>query len=244
MPTKPSDQPSTLERDPVCGMNVNPGTAKNVYEHDRKNYYFCCAACEKKFKADPKKYLITPPPAKTSGLVMLASAKPATPRSVENLSAGRPQLIKPEPLAAHAAGSQGPAYVCPMCPEVREAKPGACPSCGMALEPDVPVASTHVEYTCPMHPEIVRPGPGSCPICGMALEPMTVSADEEVDPEFDDMIRRFWICLALSAPLLVLSMGEMVPGISLPDFLTGQSLIWIQFALATPVVLWGGLPFF
>jgi len=244
MPTKPSDQPSTLERDPVCGMNVNPGTAKNVYEHDRKNYYFCCAACEKKFKADPKKYLITPPPAKTSGLVMLASAKPATPRSVENLSAGRPQLIKPEPLAAHAAGSQGPAYVCPMCPEVREAKPGACPSCGMALEPDVPVASTHVEYTCPMHPEIVRPGPGSCPICGMALEPRTVTAAAEENPELRDMTRRFWVSLALTAPLLAIAMASMMRPRAFMLFLGGGELPWLEFALATPVVLWGGWPFF
>ena len=225
-------------------MNVNPGTAKNVYEHDRKNYYFCCAACEKKFKADPKKYLITPPPAKTSGLVMLASAKPATPRSVENLSAGRPQLIKPEPLAAHAAGSQGPAYVCPMCPEVREAKPGACPSCGMALEPDVPVASTHVEYTCPMHPEIVRPGPGSCPICGMALEPRTVTAAAEENPELRDMTRRFWVSLALTAPLLAIAMASMMRPRAFMLFLGGGELPWLEFALATPVVLWGGWPFF
>src|SRR5271166_5386522 len=245
MPTKPSDQPSTLERDPVCGMNVNPGTAKNVYEHDRKNYYFCCAACEKKFKADPKKYLITPPPAKTSGLVMLASAKPATPRSVENLSAGRPQLIKPEPLAAHAAGSQGPAYVCPMCPEVREAKPGACPSCGMALEPDVPVASTHVEYTCPMHPEIVRPGPGSCPICGMALEPRTVTAAADENPELRDMTRRFWVSLALPVPLMAIAMASMsMSPNAVAYFLGGAAVPWFEFVLATPVVLWAGWPFF
>ena len=73
---------------------------------------------------------------------------------------------------------------------------------------------------------------------------MTVSTEEEADPELDDMSRRFWICLALDRPLLVLSMGAMVPGLSLPGFLTGTHLVWIQFALATPVVLWGGLPFF
>ncbi len=89
-----------------------------------------------------------------------------------------------------------------MCPEVRESKPGACPSCGMALEPDVPLASTRTEYTCPMHPEIVRAEPGSCPICGMALEPRTVTAAGEENPELRDMTRRFWIGVALTAPLL------------------------------------------
>src|ERR1700736_1707053 len=98
-----------------------------------------------------------------------------------------------------------------MCPEVREPKPGACPSCGMALEPEVPAApSARIEYTCPMHPEIVRPGPGSCPICGMALEPRTVTAAQEENPELRDMTRRFWISLALTAPLLVLAMASMI----------------------------------
>ena len=97
-------------------------------------------------------------------------------------------------------------------PEVRSAKPAACPRCGMALEPEMPAAATRVEYTCPMHPEIVRPGPGSCPICGMALEPRTVTAQEEDNPELRDMTRRFWISLALTAPLLVIAMGHMLPG--------------------------------
>ena len=99
-------------------------------------------------------------------------------------------------------------------------------------------------YTCPMHPEIVRDRPGSCPICGMALEPIIVSADADVDPELADMSRRFWICVGLTLPLLVLSMAEMVPGLRLPTALSGRTLVWIQLALAAPVVLWGGLPFF
>ena len=92
-----------------------------------------------------------------------------------------------------------------MCPEVREPKPGACPSCGMALEPDVPLASSRTEYTCPMHPEIVRPAPGACPICGMALEPRTVTASAEENPELRDMTRRFWVSLALTVPLIAAS---------------------------------------
>ncbi len=107
-----------------------------------------------------------------------------------------------------------------------------------------PPSPAGTSYTCPMHPEVVRDRSGSCPICGMALEPMTVSADDDVDPELDDMSRRFWVCLILTIPLLVLSMGEMVPGLPFPEFLTGLPLTWIQFAMAAPVVLWGGLPFF
>jgi len=212
-------------------MNVNPATAKNVYAHQGKNYYFCCASCVEKFKTDPSKYLAAPPPPKASGLVMLGSAKPT--------------LIKPKPSTAHTSGSQHPAYVCPMCPEVRAAKPGACPSCGMALEPDVPVASTRTEYTCPMHPEIVRPGPGSCPICGMALEPRTVTAEAEENPELRDMSRRFWVSLALTAPLILIDMYQMMPnwpGVQ-PTSESG-SLSWVELALATPVVLWAGWPFF
>jgi Cu+-exporting ATPase len=113
----------------------------------------------------------------------------------------------------------------------------------MALEPEMPVATTRVEYTCPMHPEIVRPGPGNCPICGMALEPRTVTAQEEEDnPELRDMTRRFWISLALTAPLLMIAMVHMLPGMQrlLP---TGWQP-WIELILATPVVLWGGAPFF
>ena len=108
----------------------------------------------------------------------------------------------------------------------------------------LPASSEGTTYTCPMHPEVVRPGPGSCPICGMALEPINVSTDEEADPELDDMSRRFRVCLVLTMPLLVLSMATMVPGWSLPQFLSGRFLVWIEFVLAAPVVLWGGRPFF
>jgi Cu+-exporting ATPase len=106
-----------------------------------------------------------------------------------------------------------------------------------------PSVTGRVSYTCPMHPEIVRDGPGSCPICGMALEAMTVSADDD-DHELRDMSRRFWISLALTAPLLVLSMAEMVPGLGASSIMSGASLVWVQLFLAAPVVLWGGLPFF
>jgi P-type Cu+ transporter len=101
-----------------------------------------------------------------------------------------------------------------------------------------------VSYTCPMHPEIVRDRPGSCPICGMALEAMTVSAEGDDDLELVDMSRRFWVCVLLTVPLVLLSMSEMVPGLVPSSIPSGRGLVWLQFLLAAPVVLWGGLPFF
>ena len=132
-----------------------------------------------------------------------------------------------------------------MHPEVRQTGPGACPQCGMALEPATPaVPVTRTVYTCPMHPEIVRDAPGACPICGMALEPTTVTAEEEVNPELVDMTRRFWVSVALTAPLVLFAMAEMLVGASVAHLLPGRLLAWVQLALATPVVLWGGWPFF
>jgi Cu+-exporting ATPase len=138
----------------------------------------------------------------------------------------------------------GTEYTCPMDPEVRQIGPGACPKCGMALEP-VTVARPQVktEYTCPMHPEIVRDAPGACPICGMALEPRTVRLEER-NPELEDMTRRFWISAALTLPILALMVSEMLPGHPLQQMFGPRALAWFQFALATPVVLWGGWPFF
>lgn len=105
-----------------------------------------------------------------------------------------------------------------------------------------PVPQSHIEYTCPMHPEIIQIGPGSCPKCGMALEPKQISLDDVPDPEYIDMKVRFAVCAVLTLPVFVLAMAEM-----LPDFhrvVSPQVSIWIQFILATPVVIWGGWPFF
>jgi Cu+-exporting ATPase len=142
------------------------------------------------------------------------------------------------------AGTPTAAYVCPMCPEVREPTPGACPSCGMALEPEMPLAATRTEYTCPMHPEIVRTEPGSCPICGMALEPRTVTATLEENPELRDMSLRFWIGAILTMPLLAIAMGSMIWPHEFMQVLEGPRLPWLELVLASPVVLWCGLPFF
>jgi len=135
-------------------------------------------------------------------------------------------------------------YTCPMHPEIKQQGPGNCPKCGMALEPaEVQAAATKTVYTCPMHPEVVQDHPGNCPKCGMALEPVKFSVEEK-NEELIYMSRRFWICTVLTLPVFFLAMvADMMPS-WLPNWLSMQAVQWIEFALATPVVLWGGWPFF
>ncbi|MEJ2534094.1 MAG: heavy metal translocating P-type ATPase [Gammaproteobacteria bacterium] len=138
----------------------------------------------------------------------------------------------------------GAVWVCPMCPEVREEKPGPCPVCGMALEPESPTgALTATRYTCPMHPAVEQDEPGDCPECGMALEPVTVTVEPAPNPELRDMTRRFWISAALTLPVLVLAMGPML-GLEFGGRVSPRVLAWAELLLATPVVLWCGWPFF
>ena len=203
-----------LEKDPVCGMNVDVAKAAAIAVRDGTTYYFCCAGCAEKFKADPQKYLG-------------GSAAPA----------GGPQVR----VASSDANLGSRAYICPMDPEVRQDRPGACPKCGMALEPELAVATTKTQWTCPMHPEIVRDVPGACPICGMALEPRTVTAAAEENPELREMTRRFWTSVVLGIPLVAFAMLRMSPLLRAVPPLWGD---WIEFALATPIVLWCGWPFF
>ncbi|MQA65973.1 MAG: heavy metal translocating P-type ATPase [Alphaproteobacteria bacterium] len=146
--------------------------------------------------------------------------------------------------AAAPAPEAGTVYTCPMHPEVRNDGPGACPKCGMALEPLAPAAASRTIYTCPMHPEIRRDAPGSCPICGMALEPLQVTAETGPSPEFLDMSRRFWVSLVLTLPLLLLAMGDLLPFWPEEGIVSPVIDRWVQFVLATPVLLWGGWPFF
>jgi P-type Cu+ transporter len=135
-------------------------------------------------------------------------------------------------------------YTCPMHPEVHKTGPGNCPKCGMSLEAaTVATPASRMQYTCPMHPEIVRDHPGNCPICGMALEPREVTADT-ASPELVNMTRRFWIGVALTFPLLLVMVSDILPAHSIQHLLSGPLLGWIEFALATPVVLWAGWPFF
>jgi Cu+-exporting ATPase len=161
-------------RDPVCGVSVDPATAKHRLSHAGHDHFFCSSRCREKFAADPDAYLAR------------AEQKPVEPSA-----------------AAHG----------------------------------------QARWTCPMHPEIVRDGPGNCPICGMALEPVGLPVDGP-NPELVDMTRRFWIGATLATPLLVLEMAADLPGLNLHHYVPPLLSIWIQFALATPVVLWAGFPFF
>jgi Cu+-exporting ATPase len=174
-----------VERDLVCGMQVDPGKTPWTSQFNDHTYYFCGKGCKAKFDAEPGRY-VTP----GSGIRDPESKK-------------------------HGPGFDHDERRTPRIPNPRS---------------PTPAGST--TYTCPMHPEIIRAGPGACPICGMALEPMTVTAEEPENDELRDMTRRFWVCAVLTAALLVMAMGGF------------ESLRWLQLVLATPVVLWGGWPFF
>ncbi len=135
-------------------------------------------------------------------------------------------------------------WTCPMHPEVISDKPGDYPKCGMALE-QVPVLSSATIYTCPMHPEVEQDHPGDCPKCGMPLEPKEATAeDDHAAHEIRNLSRKFWIGLALTLPVFLLAMGGMIPALRLHEFIPKSISKWIEFALATPVVLWCGGLFF
>src|SRR5262249_19825730 len=161
--------------DPVCGMHVVPEKAAGHLRHQEAGYYFCSSHCEQKFLTDPEKYVSRKP--RPTNLVQLG---PITP------------TVKAPAPSSSAPKRKGAPYICPMDPEVSSDTSGACPKCGMALEPAVSVPA--VEYFCPMHPEVVSDRPGSCPICGMALEPrykVGVAVAED-DSEVRSITRRFW----------------------------------------------------
>ena len=180
-----------LAIDPVCGMSVDPLKAAAESNHAGKTYYFCSAGCAKRFSKEPEKFLAAPG---TAGMIHGHSAVKLWPQQ---------ELITP------------------------------------SLTPAIP-ANKNARYTCPMHPEIVQIGSGACPKCGMALEPMDVFAEAEADPEYDSMRLRFWLSAALSLPVLLLSMFGETLGIHWSPEIKNV----VEFFLATPVVLWGGWPFF
>ncbi len=137
-------------------------------------------------------------------------------------------------------------YYCPMLCEgdKKYSKPGNCPVCGMHLEKEVKAQPSVKEYTCPMHPEIIRNAPGSCPICGMDLVPrLAQKDDQEEEVAYKAMLKRFWIATALTIPILVIAMGDMV-GLQIHGMASAMVLGWIQFALATPVIFYASGDFF
>lgn len=232
----------TTERDPVCGMTVDRAHSAAQVQHAGKVYYFCCNSCANKFRTEPEKYLKRPEGATTQAGAPIQLNRTSDPSMPHHPSAPEPAAVRRNSLSESASQS---AYLCPMCAGVSQDHPGACPKCGMALEPSLPgAASTRVEYTCPMHPQIVRSQPGSCPICGMALEPRTAAADEEENHELRSMTRRFWVSVVLTLPVLALGMSDLIPGHPVQDLLSAEAIGWLEFALASPVVVWAGWPFF
>ena len=258
--TQHTEQDTTL-KDPVCGMKVTNDSKHHVH-HDHHDYYFCSQGCEDKFRAQPDQYLSPPQQLKDPVCGMDVSTDSAFHVSHDHqdfyfcsehceskFKADPDQYLSPQPQADAGCddGSCSLAdttYTCPMHPEIEQHGPGTCPKCGMALEPKgvLPVASK-VEYTCPMHPEIVQDHPGSCPKCGMALEPRTVTVEEDTS-ELDDMSKRFRISAILAIPVFISAMAAEFWPQAMAEIINPVYRQWFELVLATPVVLWGGWPFY
>ena len=217
--------------DPVCGMAVSD-ESRHRFTHAGIEYRFCSEGCMHKFSSDPSSY------------VHAHDSTQADPLRQDPHAHTRHQHDHAQSDQIVSGAPDGTVYTCPMHPEIREPAPGVCPKCGMALEPaEQPAAANRVEYTCPMHPEIVQDHPGSCPKCGMALEPRTVEVGDR-NEELIDMSRRLAVSTLLALPVFVLAMVADLAPAWLPASLSMKTVQWIEFALATPVVLWGGWPFF
>jgi len=220
-------------KDPVCGMKVSDDSVHHT-EHGGKTYYFCSETCLSKFSAAPAQYL---------------RQDAVDEKKQAGHSCCDAGSKKSDPNAAGSNVAQTTAdvsamYTCPMHPEIQQQGPGACPKCGMALEPmGVPAAATKTEYTCPMHPEVVQDHPGNCPKCGMALEPRTVDADED-SSELDDMTRRFWVSAVLAIPVLFSAMAAEFWPEAMADIIDPSLRQWIEMVLSAPVVIWGGWIFY
>ena len=224
-------------------MKVDPADAAATVEHRGEMFHFCSTHCAEKFRTGPESYL-----AKAANV---AEAEPEMheSREMNHSCCHQHGHSHHEHGDANVEPASTAKYYCPMCPGVESDRPGDCPKCGMALERNpawVPPTSERTIYTCPMHPEIQQDRPGDCPKCGMALEPKEIVSEEaeEENPELTLMTRRFWICLALTLPVFVMEMAQHFGGAHWFASVSPRVLTWVQLALATPVVLWGGWPFF
>ncbi|MGB7200920.1 MAG: heavy metal translocating P-type ATPase [Pyrinomonadaceae bacterium] len=183
-------------------------------------------------------------------LVQLSRGAPKDPEPETHVDPVCKMLVQPATAAARFDHDGTNYYFCAVgCKERFAADPQRYVSTPESVDLDksaIRDPQSAIEYTCPMHPEIVQIGPGSCPICGMALEPKEISLDDTPDPEYIDMKRRFVVCAVLTLPVFVLAMSDMFVDFNVrdPHGQTSSTSIWIQFILATPVVLWGGWPFF
>ncbi|MGB2752372.1 MAG: heavy metal translocating P-type ATPase [Pyrinomonadaceae bacterium] len=228
--------------DPICGMTVDPTTAAGTFNHEGKTYYFCSKGCLQKFIAQTQG---VPP----SGLVEIGREQKETVShgAMEATAGGEfvdpvcGMTVAPE-TSAGKFDFEGETYYFCSTSCLNKFKQNPASFLQGKKEEKLEAESKGVEYTCPMHPEIVQIGPGSCPKCGMALEPKVMTLDDAPDPEYLDMKRRFWISTVLTLPVFALAMGEMLPNYH--EYIAPKIALWIQFVLATPVILWGGFPFF
>jgi Cu+-exporting ATPase len=235
-------------------MNVEPEKARATVEHGGKSYYFCSAGCGKRFEQAPEQFLSAVRAASADhGMQVATAAKPAMASLPILGSAPRVKdpvcgmVVDPQKSAGRVEHAGKTYYFCsPRCKERFEKEPEkflTAPGTAGMEHAHAPIPATspqNIRYTCPMHPEIVQIGPGSCPICGMALEPMDIVAGERADPEYDSMRRRLWVSAALSLPVLVLSMAGDAFALPISPSLKNG----IELLLASPVVIWGGWPFF
>lgn len=233
-----ASQKTGAEKDPVCGMTVDPQHAAASWVHEGRTYHFCSTHCVDKFRDNPKPYL-------TARAAPTLAVLPVSTPSPDNSAACCHDHSVTHAQKSSALGR----YYCPMCAGVESDKPGDCPKCGMALERNPAWLSPSADmtiYTCPMHPEVQQDHPGDCPKCGMPLELITATAatDDEEHAELRDMVRRFWIATALTLPVFVLAMAHILPAPAVPSWADSHISRWIQFALTTPVVCWAGWPFF
>ncbi|MFN4924822.1 heavy metal translocating P-type ATPase [Bradyrhizobium sp.] len=224
-------------KDPVCGMSVDPATSKHRFEHQGQTFHFCSAGCRSKFAADPAKYLV---PVAAAGSCCAGHDHHAHhPDAATVIDPVCGMSVDPA-TSKHRFDHQGHTFH--FCSAGCRTKFSADPVKYLEKREPPPEMPAGTIYTCPMHPEIRQEGPGTCPICGMALEPDVISLDDAPNPELADMTKRFWIGAVLAAPVVVLEMGgHLVGGHGLVDPVLSN---WIQFVLATPVVLWAGWPFF
>ena len=200
--------PEIVTRDPVCGMSVDPEAGKPTFEHDGQVYHFCCERCREKFAAAPHDYM-------EEDCIVCG-------RTVQRAETG------------HLAKHEGSRFF--LYSEECEEDFNAHPEEFAAKRPKAEVPQGTL-YTCPMDPEVVQEGPGDCPVCGMALEPMGVPLpSDEPNPELVSMSRRFWIGLVLTLPIFTLEMGKHI-GLPIDRLVSPANSVWIQFALAVPVVL-------
>jgi P-type Cu+ transporter len=237
--------------DPICGMTVDQATAAGSYEYNGRGYYFCALSCLERFKADPERALARSPlsfvtiPSPKQPLPMMVPAD--FPQSAGELDPVCGMTVRP----ATAAGSydyQGKTYYfCgKSCLEKFRTHPQyyLTPPEQQASHVTSAPPGGVVEYICPMDPEVVESQPGACRICGMALEPKMISLVEARNPELEDMTRRFWFSLGPAIIVMIIAMSDMIPILPIPRSVSGPTLNWVQWLLATPVVLWGGWPFF